>query len=108
MQLLKGLIMQHLQYGKLYDSAAWKRLRLNQLQSNPLCAYCLAIGRVSNATICDHITPHKGNESLFYNQANLQSLCKACHDSVKQQQEKSGIIRGSDITGAPLNPSRYW
>jgi 5-methylcytosine-specific restriction endonuclease McrA len=100
--------MQYLQYGKLYDSADWKRLRLNQLQSNPLCAYCLAIGRVSIATIADHIEPHKGNKALFYSSDNLQSLCKHCHDSVKQQQEKSGIIRGSDITGTPLNPSKYW
>lgn len=100
--------MQHLTYGKLYDTTRWKRLRLNQLSNAPLCAYCLLLGRVSNATIADHITPHKGDEALFYNADNLQSLCKPCHDSVKQQQEKSGIIRGSDITGAPLNPSKYW
>jgi 5-methylcytosine-specific restriction endonuclease McrA len=108
MQLLRGLIMQHLQYARLYDSSKWKRLRLNQLQSSPLCAYCLKLGRISNATIADHIKPHKGNESLFYSPDNLQSLCKHCHDSVKQQQEKSGIVRGSDINGWPIDNARGW
>ncbi|NMA84113.1 MAG: HNH endonuclease [Epulopiscium sp.] len=28
----------------------------------------------------DHIKPHKGNEDLFYDINNLQSLCKSCHD----------------------------
>jgi 5-methylcytosine-specific restriction protein A len=28
----------------------------------------------------DHIRPHRGEQSLFFDRANLQGLCKPCHD----------------------------
>lgn len=78
------------EYHKLYDRALWKRLRAQQLMANPLCAFCLARGIVTEATIADHIKPHKGDESLFFDNNNLQSLCKECHDSDKQALERTG------------------
>jgi hypothetical protein len=40
----------------------------------------------------------------------LQSLCKECHDSVKQSLEKGGAghIRGCDLDGYPLDPRDPW
>ena len=32
------------------------------------------------ATVADHIIPHKGNLELFWDEGNLQALCKSCHD----------------------------
>ena len=51
---------------------------------NPLCVMCTAQGRVTAAQVVDHITPHKGNEELFWDESNWQSLCATHHSSDKQ------------------------
>lgn len=92
----------------LYDTALWKRIRYNQLEAMPLCSYCLDQGHTVAANIVDHIKPHKGDISIFYDLANLQSLCKKCHDSHKQRLEKSGIVKGSGINGDPIDKNSKW
>jgi len=65
-------------------------------------------GKVTAATVADHKTPHKGDEGLFFDELNLQSLCKPCHDSAKQRLEKSGHLIGCDESGVPLDPGSHW
>lgn len=67
----------------------WQKYRLRFLQSNPLCVYCLEQGRVTEAKVVDHIEPHRGDQDLFWNTDNHQSLCMSCHSSIKQREEKS-------------------
>ena len=67
-------------YKKLYNSSRWQDLRRYVLNKQPLCVECLKNNRITPATVVDHIKPHKGNEDLFYDINNLQSLCKSCHD----------------------------
>ena len=67
-------------YKKLYNSIQWQQLRKQVLNKQPLCVECLKAKRITPATVVDHIKPHKGNEKLFYDISNLQSLCKSCHD----------------------------
>lgn len=81
-----------------YKKASWKKLRLWQLQREPLCRFCKKKGIITPATVCDHRTPHKGNIDLFFDKGNLQSLCKFCHDGTKQKIEKSGEF-GCDENG---------
>lgn len=71
----------------LYKTALWRQLRQHQLVNEPLCRFCLEREIVEPATVVDHITPHKGDVVLFHNPDNLSSLCKHCHDSVKQRME---------------------
>ncbi len=71
---------------RLYGKAGWQTKRQMQLKREPLCRYCKEQGRITAATVADHITPHKGNAEAFWNN-ELQSLCKHCHDSIKQRQE---------------------
>lgn len=75
------------EYRKLYKRARWLKLRKRLLSEQPLCSFCYSKGFVVPATIADHITPHKGNETLFWDYNNLQPLCKTCHDSDKQRME---------------------
>jgi hypothetical protein len=74
-----------------YKTSAWQRRRLAQLTAEPLCAICLKEGRVTAATVADHVTPHRGNADLFWN-GPLQSLCDEapwrCHSRVKQLEER--------------------
>lgn len=39
------------------------------------------------ADVVDHIVPHKGDQSLFWNERNWQSCCAWHHDVVKQKLE---------------------
>jgi 5-methylcytosine-specific restriction endonuclease McrA len=93
-----------LTHGQLYG-AAWQRLRRMHLALHPYCVMCL---KRTIATIVDHIRPHRGDIELLMDPDNLQSLCKYCHDSKKQRMEKSGIIKGVDVNGKPLDPDHPW
>ena len=76
---------------------AWQQARLRFLQANPLCVMCQAMKppRVTAANVVDHVIPHQGDQELFWDEANLQALCKPHHDSDKQMFEKSGRTRAS-------------
>ncbi len=75
-----------------YD-ARWRKARLRYLRQQPLCAECDRQGRLSAATVVDHKVPHKGDDDLFWNTDNWQSLCKQCHDR-KTATEDGGFGRG--------------
>lgn len=61
-------------------TAEWRKARIAWLAEHPLCAVCETQGFVRFANVVDHITPHRGDEVLFWDQTNWQSLCKLCHD----------------------------
>ncbi|MEM4988818.1 HNH endonuclease signature motif containing protein [Collimonas sp. H4R21] len=103
-----GFSMAKISYKHLYNTKRWYRLRWHQLNDHPLCAMHQALGQVVEATVADHITPHRGDEALFFDEENLQSLCKPCHDGAKQQLEKSGTLRGCDVNGLPLDANHHW
>ena len=83
-------------------------MRYHQLSNHPLCAMCAKLGKITPATIADHIKAHRGDEELFFDGENLQSLCKTCHDGAKQQMEKSGTLRGCGLDGLPLDANHHW
>ena len=60
--------------------AQWQKARLLFLASNPLCVHCDREGRVTAANVVDHVIPHRGNETLFWDEGNWQALCKTHHD----------------------------
>lgn len=67
-------------YRRGYDGR-WRKARLAHLRDHPLCAECQKAGRLTPATVVDHVTPHRGDERLFWDsEGNWASLCKPCHD----------------------------
>lgn len=70
----------------LYYSARWRQLRKDFLKKFPFCFVC-----GEKATIADHITPHRGNPDLFYNEDNLQPMCQSCHS--KKTLRENGFFR---------------
>jgi len=42
----------------------------------------------SSQLVADHIIAHKGNEALFWDEGNLQCLCRNCHDTTKKRMER--------------------
>lgn len=65
---------------RFYQRAAWKRIRAEHLQLEPLCRKCRSIGRLIEAAVVDHIiTIESGGAKLDH--GNLQSLCTSCHNA---------------------------
>lgn len=65
----------------------WQRARKQFLNLHPLCIQCGKTGRVTEATRVDHVVPHKGNQSLFWDQGNWQPMCES-HHNAKSAKEK--------------------
>jgi 5-methylcytosine-specific restriction protein A len=78
---------------------------------------CKAAGRVTAATMVDHIIPHRGDQKLFWDsEHNWQSGCKLCHDR-KTAREDGGFGNprnlgkadyGCSVDGTPLDPRHRW
>jgi len=66
-------------YLRGYD-ATWRKARALFLAQHPLCEECRKEGRLTPATVVDHIIPHRGDRTLFWDKRNWQPLCKDCHD----------------------------
>lgn len=67
----------------------WQRYRLAFLAKHPLCRACEAEGKVTVATVVDHVVPHRGDMALFW-KGEHQPLCGPCH-SAKTAREEGGI-----------------
>jgi 5-methylcytosine-specific restriction enzyme A len=90
-------------------NARWQKARATYLRSHPLCVRCEAIGRVTEASVVDHITPHRGDSKLFWDKANWQALCKRCHDIDKQRAEIGAAPSAAcNEDGLPTDPRHHW
>ena len=75
------------QWHNLYQSAEWRRRSRDFLKRYPICFICGA-----PSTITDHIVPHRGDLSLFWNENNWQPMCQRCH-SRKTMKENNNFHR---------------
>lgn len=68
----------------------WQRARVTFLANpeNVLCRMCNERGLITLATVVDHVTPHRGDQALFWDTTNWQPLCKTCHDGRKQADDR--------------------
>lgn len=76
-------------YRRGYNTA-WRKASKGYLTQHPFCIRCLSKGIHTPATVVDHIKPHKGNKTLFWDSSNWQALCKRCHD-IKTATEDGGF-----------------
>src|SRR6478736_272108 len=105
----------------MYNNTRWRRLRAEQLRKQPLCEVCQEQGRITEATICDHVQSHKGDVVKFWS-GPFQSLCKTHHD-VKTIMEDGGLNTGANthpewlptpacrvvlVTGSPGSGKTTW
>ncbi len=70
--------------------AEWTKLReLVLRRDGGLCQVCLAAGNITSAREVDHVTPKAegGTEDL----ANLQAICKPCHQAKTAKEAARGI-----------------
>ena len=93
---------------RLYDSQRWREARRTFLGEHPLCRYCEQDGRSTPATVVDHIIPHKGDATLFWDVENWAPICAMHHSATKQREERTGRVVGCDANGEPIDPSHPW
>lgn len=77
-----------------YSLAVWRtQIRPAQLAREPLCERCKPRGRLVEATVVNHVIPHRGVWAAFI-AGPFESLCKPCHDRVVQREERSAARAG--------------
>src|SRR5262252_8071566 len=87
-----------------YCTASWARRRAHQLMIEPLCRLCLEAGRVTPATVADHVEPHRGDYTAF-RLGQLRSLCADCHNRHDRTNSPRAPVRED---GTPSDPNHPW
>jgi 5-methylcytosine-specific restriction protein A len=79
----------NLPWRQWYNTKRWRRLRWSILMRDMLtCQMCYRVEPNTSRLVADHKVPHRGDEHLFWDDGNLWALCKPCHDSAKQREER--------------------
>lgn len=75
-----------------YKTARWQKLRMRVLIRDRFTCQMIGCARIEPDTsqlVADHTVRHGGDEGLFWDENNLQCLCKPCHDRLKQKEERA-------------------
>ncbi len=84
----------------------WQKARSEHLRAHPFCVYCLRELGIEAKTVADtivecaarglivpygnvvdHVRPHRGDQALFWDPSNWQTLCATHHSRDKQREE---------------------
>lgn len=90
-----------------YRSQRWREKALAQFAAHSLCSRCSTDHRPVAASVANHVIPHKGNETLFW-EGELESVCAPCHDGAIRSEEARGHRIGMTIDGRPKDPKHPW
>lgn len=87
---------QEVAWRRWYKTARWQRLRAAVIKRDALTCQrtgVVLIGKhpAPDSPVVDHIRPHRGDATLFWDPDNLQTVSKRWHDSEKQRQERLGL-----------------
>ncbi len=91
-------------HASIYKSARWQRLRRLKLTQQPLCEYCLPLGKNRPATEVDHWIAISDGGAPF-DLSNLRSACHLCHALKTRNKER---VIGCGLDGLPLDPRHAW
>ncbi len=71
----------------------WQKARKRYLEAHPLCVECRKDGRYVKATDVDHITAHRGDPVLFWDESNWQPLCHRHHSEKTRREDHDPVYR---------------
>lgn len=69
-------------------TSTWDKERAAFLTKHPYCRRC-----GEPASVVDHIKPHRGDRTLFWDRTNWQPLCTTHHSGAKQREERRNHAR---------------
>lgn len=105
------------EYRKLYSDPRWsgprgirKQAFLRDLYTCQRCGCIVIEGNRHHprAAVANHKKAHKGDPELFFDIENVETVCKADHDTLIQREEARGYTIGADLNGRPVDPSHPW
>ena len=79
-----------------YNSRRWRDLRAAVLVRDAyVCqrsgALCSGVHPAGNSPVVNHKVPHRGQEALFWDIENLETVTKEVHDSLIQKEEQVSL-----------------
>jgi 5-methylcytosine-specific restriction endonuclease McrA len=79
----------------LYRTARWAKLRWATFVRDMFtCQMCGKIESDTSKLVCDHRRPHRGDLDLFWDEANVQTLCPLpCYSKHTQREEQATDLR---------------
>lgn len=83
-------------FKRWYKTARWQKLRWSTFVRDLFtCQMCGKVEANTRFLVADHRKPHRGDERLFWDPANIQTLCAdPCHNTHKQKLEQQQAMRG--------------
>lgn len=90
---------------RLYNTRRWRDIRSAQLSAEPLCQACAQLGRITPATVCNHLDKDSKSTVDGFFAGPFSSLCAPCHDAGEQKAESAGFTAEAGLDGWPLDPS---
>lgn len=84
-------------------TAAWDKAARLFKKQHPLCCMCEKEGRTTPTFAVDHIKPHRGDMTLFWDPNNWQPLCRDHHNRAKQSEERLGYSSAVGDDGWPVD-----
>jgi len=97
-----------------YGTAQWRRLRAAKLAETPWCEPCRRAGLNTRANTVDHVRSIASGGPAFPLLSGLESMCSGCHGRKTSHLDRpdrragSGLMRGCDADGLPLDPNHEW
>lgn len=85
-----------------YNLKRWRELRMRVFVRDLFTCQAVGCGKIERDTsqlVGDHIREHRGDPALFWDETNVQTLCKPCHDSLKQAEEASRRVGPGRLIG---------
>lgn len=105
-----GTLQSSSSYKQLYKTKTWKHMRQKVLLRDNFtcqvenCGRSLRKGRTEGAAaVVHHKIAHKGDPILFFDENNLISTCKQCHDGPLAKAEGRGYSSDIGLDGWPTD-----
>lgn len=77
------------EWRKWYQLREWRQgVRPRVLERDPFCVRCLKEGVAVPSTVANHNPPHMGDWDSFWDETKIEGVCKTCHDSTIQAEER--------------------
>lgn len=82
---------------KIYNSKKWDRVREFVLKrDNYLCRNCYRYGRTTPGDTVHHMLPAEDYPEYKYNDINLITLCKKCHNLMHERNTRKLTLLGKE------------
>jgi 5-methylcytosine-specific restriction endonuclease McrA len=79
-----------------YRTPRWRAIRIATFMRDGFtCQHCGRLEGNTSLLVANHKQPHRGDPVLFWDEGNIETACKPCHDGPIQAAENAAMHRRS-------------